>query len=124
MNRGRCEKRGRGGLGSIGNLACAHLIWIERCCKTPTQNRRAEARLPMLPRANLYRIEDCFSFVFSRALIRMMILWGLFVSNRNGAVLRGSRLARCGAGAKLAEKLAIRKYFLVCCEEVSSISNI
>jgi hypothetical protein len=32
----------------------------------------------------LYRIENRFSFVFSKALTRTMILWVLFVLNRNG----------------------------------------
>jgi hypothetical protein len=50
----------------------------------------AHAGLPMLPRANLYRIENRFSFVFSGVLVRMMILWGLFVSNRNGGPIRES----------------------------------
>jgi hypothetical protein len=52
----------------------------------------------------------------------MMILWVLFVSNRNDSV-RESQLMRCGVGAEMAEKVAIRKSFLVCCELVSSISN-
>jgi hypothetical protein len=72
---------------------------------------------------NLYGIENRFSFVFSGVISRMMILWALFVLNRNDSD-RGERLVACGAGAKLAEKLAIRKWFLVCCERVSLIFNI
>ena len=58
-----------------------------------------------------------------------MILLGLFVSNRNGGAIRESRSVRRGAGpprragAEVAEKLAIRKYFLICFERVSSIFN-
>jgi hypothetical protein len=45
--------------------------------------------------------------------------WHFCVAVRN----MRTGLLRRGAGAEVAEKLAIRKYFLVCCEWVSSISN-
>jgi hypothetical protein len=53
----------------------------------------------------------------------MVILRGLFVSNRNGAVGEW-RLVRRGAGAGMAEKLAIRKCVFIDSEGVSSIFNI
>jgi hypothetical protein len=56
-----------------------------------------------------------------------MILWVLFVLNRNGVgqcwVISEEWCVRRGEGTERPEIVAIRKCFLVCCERVSSISN-
>src|SRR5579863_986106 len=75
----------------------------------------AQARLPVPPKAELLRLENRFSFRFR--WLAIFSVWSVAVRDSRRLLLR------CSEGAEMAEKLAIRKCFLVCCEGDSSISN-